>query len=592
MEFDFKHTQQKPLEGKEEDVADLLWTQKMIEDLQRKNAELGRKEDIKDVIKLVESKYPEARHTMYLQAHEQMVLERDTVYQSELQRVRNENAEIESRAKEAYKKLASEIHERNEASIEKAKFEWEEEVERLRKRNKQMVEDVLKWRDDVAKTRQRNEQSRKEAKLQFVKDLKQVEERNIAIIDKAKEQHIGELERIKKKHLEGLEEVARRQKESDEKVAAINKATREDFEATIKAIRDSNAVILAQTRKLHEEMLESVKARNAKAILEAQRQFEKRCEEVRLDNARKKSTLTQLLESIKRRKEEAVAAHKADVTRTISAHEEKLKAYNKMNMDNEKKARKAWKNACEDIDKENMAAVHKAMDDFEAEQIRVQEDNVKLAERRLDLKRRISQVVKENDEVVKRKKVEWKAACAMVEKQYEVEVAKAKEAHKSMIEQVKLRNAEKLQSSLLEHKAKVAAVESYNETVRPFVEASNAVRAEIRRIEAFLQCIADSILPQDRHILEKNAVKSPLDKDLDLLAVSDAILNTQMLIEALRSAYGKSWKTEKKGDKKLSQRMSAVSDVFGSKSKFSGLIPIHPVRVTPHNCLEPEDLKK
>ncbi|MCO5605267.1 hypothetical protein L7F22_059447 [Adiantum nelumboides] len=591
MEYDFKNAQQKHLEGKEEDLADMLWAQKMVEDIQRKNAESGRKEDIKDIIKHVESKYPSARHTLHLEVHRQKIHEIEAAHQQELQRVRNENAETQLRAQQAYEKLVLETQERNKANWEKAKAQWEELLEKVRNKNKQMIENVLKWKDEVTKVKQKNSQTQKDAKLQFVKDLKQVEERNIATMEKAKEQHIAELERIKKKHMEGLEEVARRQKESDEKVSTINKSARDDYETTCKAIQDSNVVILVQARKLHEDKLESIKIQNAKSILEAQRQFEKRCEEVRVDNARKKLALVQLLDSIKRRKERAVSSHKAEVTRAISLHEEMIKAYNKMNSENEEKARKAWKKACERIDKENMAALHKTMDDFDAEQIRVQEENVKLAERRLELKRHIAQVVKENDEIVKRKKVEWKEACAMVEKRYEIEVVKAKEAHKEKIEQVKLRNAERLQSSLLEHKAKVAAVESYNETVRPYVEASNAVRAEIRRIEAFLQCIADSILPQDRHIMEKNPTKSPLDKDLDLLAVSDATLNTQMLIEALRSAYGKKWKVDKKGDKKPSQRMSTVPDIFGSKTKFSGLIPIHPARAIPHNCLESEDLK-
>ncbi|KAH7428760.1 hypothetical protein KP509_09G016200 [Ceratopteris richardii] len=582
VEYDFKGLQQTSVEGKEEDLADLLWAMKMIEDIQRKNAESGRTEDIRDIIKYVESKYATSRHTLYIESHKNKINELKIQYQKDLERVRKENAELQLRAKQEYERLVSEIHERNKNKLEIARSNWEEEIKKVKERNKQMLEDILKWKEEVTKVKQMNDRMQKDARAKFLQDLKEVEERNIAAMEKAKEQHMAHLESIKKKHMEGLEEVARKQKESNEKVASINKVIREDYEVNVKAVKESNALILSQARKLHEEKLENVKTQNAKAIFEAQKKFEKQCEEVRVNNTRKQASLQQLLESIKTRKEQAVLAHKAEVARAISLHEEKIKAYNKMNLENEEKARKAWKKECENIDKENMAAVRKAMDDFEAEQLRVQEENVKLAERRLDLKRRIAQIVRENDEIVKRKKVEWKEACGMVEKQYEIEVAKAKEAHKEKIEQVKLKNAEKLQSSLLEHKAKVAAAESYNETVRPYVEASNAVRAEIRRIEAFLQVIADSILPQDRHIMEKSATKSPLEKDLDLLVVSNATLNTELLIEALRSAYGKKWKA----DKKQSQKMSTVPEIFGSKTKFSSLMPIHPARAVPHKCLD------
>lgn len=581
MEYDFKHDQKSP-EGQRDDLQDMLWAQTMIQAEQRRNAQIGNREDIKDILKRVENQYEPARLAPRLQAHKQNAKEQESLHQIQLKVIREENVQTTLRAKQIYEQTIAEITERNKMKLQTAKVKWEEQIENARSQNKHMAEEILKWRNTVAKLKRKNEQIQDETKLQFAKDLKLVEERNNSIMEKAKEQHAAEIERIRKKHIDALEDVSRRQKENEEKVAAINKASREEYEAAVAAIRESNAALVSRTRMFYEEKLESVKLQNARAIQEAQMSFVKHCEELRMENARKKATLSQRLDDIKRRREETIAAHKLDVTNTISQHEEMVKVYNAMNLDNEAKARQMWKKVCEEIDNENMAAAKKAMEDFEAEQIHVQEENVKLVERRLALKRKVAEIVKSNDALVKKKKLEWKEACAKVEREHEQEVAKAKELHKRMVEEVKQRNAEKLQSSLLEHKAKVAAVESYNETVRPYVEASNAVRAEIRRVEAFLQCIADTILPNDRHIQEKNPTKSQLDKDLDLLAVSDVTLNTQMLIEALRSAYGKNWKT----DKKVSQKGSSIFDGASSKTSLSGLIPMHPLRAVAHDCLD------
>lgn len=585
IEYDYKQSR-KPQEDQSEEMQDMLWAQAMVEAEQRRNAEACKWEDIKEIIKRVEKQYEPARIVPRLQAYKQRLEDQESLHHSQVQAIQSENMQKALQARESYEQLIMDITERNHINLQTAKDKWEEEVEKVRCRNKLMIESFLKWRHEMNETANHNEQLVNESKRQFIMDLNKVEVQNASTMEKAKQKYRSEVDRIKRRHQDALEDVARRQKEIDEKVVSINKASREEYEGAVNAIQASNAALLSRTHLLHEEQLEWIKAQNMRAIQEAQMSFAKHCEEVRTENARKKLALSQRLEDIKRRREDAIAAHQLDVSKTITEHGETVKAYTALNSENEAKARLLWKKACNEIDKQNNAADQKAKQDFETVQLYVQEENIKLAERRLEVKRHIAEIVKSNDELMKRKRLEWKEACAEVEKEYEKEVAKAKEVHKRMVEEVKLKNAEKLQSSLVEHKSKVAAVESYNETVRPYVEASNAVRAEIRRIEAFLQCIADSVLPQDRHILEKNPSKSPLETDLDLLAVSEVTLNTQMLIEALRSAYGKNLKTDKKGDKRMSQKkLSGLYDEQGSYMGLSGLIPVNPARAVSHNCL-------
>ncbi|KAI5082298.1 hypothetical protein GOP47_0002041 [Adiantum capillus-veneris] len=583
--LDYDYKQMKKPEEQTDEMQDMLWAQAMVEAEQRKNAETGRVEDLRDILKRVEIQYEPTRLVPRLEAHQRKCIELKELYHSQVEAIRNENARNALHAREQYEQLIADIGERNRLNYEVARIAWEFEVEEIRTKNRLLIGSFLKWRQEMDETRRYNEDLVSKFRKQFLIDLKEVEMRDASIMEKAEQKYRLEVERINKKNQDAVDDVARRQKELAEKIASINQAWRQEYERALSAVQASNAALLKQTQELYEEQLTWVKARNAKAIEDAQAQFTKHCGDVRAENARKKVALAQRLEDIKRRREEAIAAHQVDVAEAIAEHGGTVKAYNALNAENERRARVAWKRACDEIVWQNKAAEKKAKEDFELEQIFVQEENIKLAERRLALKRHISDVVMANAELEKRKKLEWKAACAEVEREYEKEVAKSKEMHKRMVEEVKLRNAEKLQSSLVEHKAKVAAVESYNETVHPYVEASNAVRVEVRRIEAFLQCIADTILPRDRHILEKSLSKSPFESDLDLLQVSEVTLDTEMLIAALRSAYGKSLKTHK-GNKSLGQQKPSSPHAEQDPIEgLSALIPVSPARAPSHYCL-------
>ncbi|MCO5547829.1 hypothetical protein L7F22_001281 [Adiantum nelumboides] len=581
LEYDYKQSK-KPQEHTDE-MQDMLWAQAMVEAEQRRNAETGRVEDLRDILKQVEIQYEPARLVPRLEAHKQKCIELEEMYRKHVEAIRNENAMNALHAREQYKQLIADVGERNCLNYEVARTVWENEVEEVRTKNRLLISSFVKWRQGMDETRRYNQDLVSKFRKQFLIDLKEVEERNTSIMENAEQKYKLEVGRINKKNQDAVDDVARRQKELDEKIASINQAWRQEYDVALSVVQASNAALLKQTQQLCEEQLSWVKARNSKAIEDAQAQYAKHCDDVRAENARKKLALAQRLEDIKRRREEAIAAHHVDVAKAIAEHGEIVKTYSTLNAENERRARVTWKRACDETDRQNKAAEKKAKEDFELEQIFVQEENVKLAERRLAVKRHISEVVKANAELEQQKKLEWKAACAEVEREYEREVAKSMEMHTRMVEEVKLRNAEKLQSSLVEHKAKVAAVESYNETVRPFVEASNAVRAEIQRIVAFLQCIADLILPRDRHILEKNLGKSQFESDLDLLQVSEVTLDTEMLIEALRSAYGKS--SEMKS-KRMGQQKPSIFHVEQDPIEgLSALIPVSPARAPSHYCL-------
>ncbi|MCO5600394.1 hypothetical protein L7F22_054506 [Adiantum nelumboides] len=581
LEYDYKQSK-KPQEQTDE-MQDMLWAHAMVEAEQRRNAETGRVEDLRDILKRVEIQYEPARLVPRLEAHEQKCIELEELYRKQVEAIRNENAMNALHAREQYKQLIANVGERNCFNYEVARTEWENEVEEVRTRNRLLISSFVKWRQEMDETRRYNQDHVSKFRKQFLIDMKEVEERNSSIMENAEQKYKLEVGRINKKNQDAVDDVARRQNELDEKIASINQAWRQEYEMTLSVIQASNAALLKQTQQLYAEQLSWVKARNSKAIEAAQAQNAKHCDDVRAENARKKLALAQRLEDIKRRREEAIAAHHVDVAKAIAEHGETVKTYSTLNAENERRARVTWKRACDETDRQNKAAEKKAKEEFELEQIFVQEENIKLAERRLAVKRHISEVVKANAELEKQKKLEWKAACAEVEREYEREVAKSKEMHTRMVEEVKLRNAEKLQSSLVEHKAKVAAVESYNETVRPFVEASNAVRAEIQRIVAFLQCIADLILPRDRHILEKNPGKSQFESDLDLLQVSEVTLDTQILIEALRSAYGKS---SEMGSNRMGQQKPSNPPVEQDPIEgLSALIPVSAPRAPSHYCL-------
>ncbi|KAH7420296.1 hypothetical protein KP509_13G000600 [Ceratopteris richardii] len=576
-------TQIQNVEEQSDDIQDMIWARAMVEEQQRRNAEIGRVESIKDILEKVEVQYEPVRLSQRLQTYEHRCIELEESYKRDIEAIRTKNAENEVQAKEQYEKLTAEVTERNHLNYEMSKLEWEKEIEVVRARNRVLVESFIKWRYEIVEARHYNEELIRKGKQQFLEDLKVVELRNASIMEKAEEEYKSEVERILKKNEDAVNDVARRQKEINEKTASINEVLKQEYESALRAVQTSNAALLRQARQSYEEHLAWVKVRNAKAIEDAQALFVKHCEEVTTENVRKKVALAQRLQDIKRRREEALAAHQLLIEKAIAEHAETAKVYSKLNSENEARARMVWKKACDKIDKRNEAAERKAKEDFELEEVYVQNENIKLAERRLALKRHISEVFKANAELEKRKKLEWKEACIAVEAQYEMDVAKAQEMHKKIVEDVKQRNAEKIQSSLIEHKAKVEAVESYNERVRPYVEMSNAVREEIRRIESFLQCIADRVLPRDRHIMEKNPSQSQFDCDLDLLQVSEVTLDTHMLIDALRHAYGKSMKVDK-GIKGVGQEQ--LNNQHDPTESLSIIIPVSPVQAPSHNCLD------
>jgi hypothetical protein len=188
---------------------------------------------------------------------------------------------------------------------------------------------------------------------------------------------------------------------------------------------------------------------------------------------------------------------------------------------------------------------------------------------------------KQNEEIIHKRKIEWREARKFFEVQYEEDLERAHMLHTIQCQTLEAQNQEFIAAKLLAHKAKVAAIETFNETISSVVEASNLVEDEIHRIETFLQYVIDhSSLP----IQPLGERKRSLDRSLNMLIVSDKPCQPNVIIDALQEAFKPMTRdTSHLGAGKSNARK--VSRKTKPKSRFEGMVPIHPERVCGHDCV-------
>eukprot|EP01018_Ginkgo_biloba_P017460 Gb_05854 [translate_table: standard] len=585
---DVKKNLQPPiLEG--EALKDMVWTQSMIEAKQRKNAEAGVQEDIAEIIERVRSQFGEARQQPRFMAHEEKVRLAMQEHASRLEEIKKQNEERMIQAREAYNQLVQEISERNKKNRDAALKNWKEEVNKIQLKNQEIFDAMEQWKKDVAEIECQIAEIRSEAKHKFLQDLKEVAEKNRLKIEKSEEEHGLYVRRVRERNEFVVAEYERKEKDLIEKVKALNKATQEDYDTAMATVRASNKSLLERTRADYDEKIAAIQAKNIKRIKDAEMAYEKKCEKIKLENAGKQEALANKLSEIKARNEAAIAAHQIEVARTIQEHEVKLKEYTQLNLENEENARKNWRMTCQEIDRQNMAAVKRAMEDYDEQQKAVQQENLKLAQLRDEFHKRVREIEIRNNALVKKKKAEWKIACSKLENQFYEQLAVKKEEHAKLVEQITSRNEAAMQNALREHQESIAAVEAYNEAIRPVVEASNAVLEEVQRIESFVTCIGDACSP-DEQTDEPKPRKRRLENALNLLSSSEKIVNTQMLIEALQVAY-KLGTPDENGDPGNNYSSSNIPGGSSNDKCLCNLLPIHPHRVNSHNCNASEDAK-
>ncbi|KAJ7555630.1 hypothetical protein O6H91_05G047300 [Diphasiastrum complanatum] len=554
--------------NKVEELEDMVLAQSMIEARQKRNAAEGKLENIQEVIRIVKDRFEEDRHVPRKSAH--LLKEKKAMmdHQALLKRIRVQNQLLVSRARKVHEQEIAALIQKNKMNYELARNLWMQELKVARIANQQKLDMLERWKQSVKAIKESNAHLLTNAKEQFQKDLQHVEENNRVMLQRARDDYDFEVKTVRAWNEAAIADRELKQKELDNNVAVRNKASRAHYEETLNALKVENKQLLEKAHADYNEKLSYTRTENERIMKQNEIELNRKCEETRMKNTMRKEALQKTLESIKQQKEAALTAHQTHVATIIAEHGIEVKKYAALNMQNEEQARANWKQMCDIIDEENLAAAKNAIKDFEAQQKHVAEENKKLAEQRLALQKRKREAEQWNDEVLQEKKLKWKQGCETAEKAYEQEVHKARVVHAKLCEETNLRNVEVLQAALLKHKAKVAAVQSYNETVRPFVEASNIVKAEVRRLEAFLKYLVKKCLPDP---------SSRSDADLELLAAADQPVRTKWLIEGLQVAYGTKATSDVRGEQKL-----LLPDE--SKKDLSGLLAIHPVRARAHHC--------
>eukprot|EP01018_Ginkgo_biloba_P002698 Gb_08246 [translate_table: standard] len=568
------------LEG--ESLQDMIWAHSLIEADQRRNAECGLKEDISEMIRRVRDKFDETRHKPRLLEHEEKVKLAMQQHSTLLEQVRKENHQRMIEAKQAYDQQYSETIERNKKNYEVALNNWKEEVRNVKLKNKEMLNEVEAWRKSFSEVDQYIARLQKEAKQRYLQDVLEIEKKNNMKIMKSKDEYELEVQKVREINEIRVEEYERQQKQLQQKVEEINKNIRYEYNMVVHAIISSNEDLLERTRADYEKKISHIKEKNEQRRKDAEEEFIRKAEEIKLQNLKKKEALAKRLEDVKNRRDMAVAARQIEVARALEEHEAKIKQYAELSADHEEKARQHWKSVCEDIDAQNLAAVKRAMEEYTSEQKAVLLENAKLEERREEFCKHVKDIEKHNEEFIKIKKAQWKEACSELEQIYAAEQSTAKEKYAKLVDDITARNEAAMQSALLEHKARIGAVEKYNESMKPVMESSNAVRAEVSRIEAFLNRIADACLPGELNIVS-NTKKRRLENVLDLLTVSEKMVNTTMLIEALGAAYNLSNSDDEDEHK--------PGSIPSPNKDLCHLIPIHPSRPPSHNCFPVEDAR-
>lgn len=207
---------------------------------------------------------------------------------------------------------------------------------------------------------------------------------------------------------------------------------------------------------------------------------------------------------------------------------------------------------------------------------------MKLEHRNLQAKK--EEVEKYNEKFVKERKIEWKKLRAEADAKYEEEVEAARLLHFAYCNELEEKREKDLKKKVMAHQAKVAATEAYNLTIQPYVEASRLIEDEVHRIERFLNYLIDhSPLTKEDPAVER---KRSLERSLDILTSTEKPCKPNVVIEALQEAFSPA----KEGGVGLGRRRptraaSVMALTPTKRSRFAGMVPIHPERVPAHGCV-------
>ncbi|XP_024541004.1 uncharacterized protein LOC9647484 [Selaginella moellendorffii] len=548
-------------------LEDMLWAKSIIEGEQRRNIVRGMVETIHDLEEKVRLRYDKERNAPRLAAYQKNQKKMEEDYEALIKSIDEENEALLAAAKRKYEDGCKDIIARNMVLHDFAREKWLEECRRVEQLNQRAVEEIEKWKRQVKHIDEENARLVAEAKKQYEKDVKWVEEMNALSLKQAMEEY--EVDCLKKKTAFEfkVKETERQQKEMEETVATRNRINQENHAKMVAEITQTNKETTEKAHADHAARVAYIESENARIKKESEDAFQSTYDKVKLENARRVAALKQKIQDLKENKEKTLSTYKAELAAAMAEHEAQSKKFAKLNQETEERARANWKLACEAVAAENMAIAKAAVEEYERQSKFVHEENMRRASQIAAMLKKKAEVEAQNEEVTRVKKIQWKAACAQAEVDYETDVTRAKEEHEKLSLEVNAKNSEAFQEALLEHKAKVAAVKSYNETIRPFVEASILVKAEIARVEKFIRYIGNACL-------DPNRKSTDTASDLNVLGKSEQGMETKILVEALQEAYS----TKREGGDYV-QRPS-----FYSGKDFSGMIPIHPPRAPQHHC--------
>ncbi|KAL2641736.1 hypothetical protein R1flu_009323 [Riccia fluitans] len=564
---------------------DTKWAQRMVAEEQLRSLEAGITLDVETILEKLKRKYEEERvgpcYTEFLEKERKAKENHRRV--SEM--VVEENSRVLRDAKRLHAELATSIQERNKEKHEHAWKIWVEQLQKVRDSNLQRKKLPDDWERLVTEIEGSKGKSIADAKKAFLKDVKRIEKDNAHQREHSMNLYEAVVKHIKDKNLKMEKDTQRRQAEIVARTEAHNRELKRQYDEKCSEIRARNLRLLEKARAEFSAACQAVSDENQRRLEEAQQEFDRLCEEVKAENLRRQNDYKAKLDELDVRMKAALLLHQDQVSTIVAEHDSNLAKISVANMTLEEDAKREWKEKCKRIDEENQRAMDKAVSRWEAACRAVQEENEQLDRRRLELLERAAEIDFLNQEIVKKRKQEWNETCSRLEIEYQREVELARKGHEEYTREVQRRNEEALEAAKVAHRAQIAAVETYNDTIRPFVESSKLVQKEIDRINLFLHHIVDKLeMPAFKKSLTSK--KPSIEQRLDLLSHKEHPCHPKIICEALKAAYDEDVKSGTFPKKPPANTRLKDSDPTPNKtrSKFEGMLPISPIRVTGHHC--------